>query len=186
MIYLASSSERKETRALEIAQANGIEEGLIAVFKCVEPCHTFTVGPHAEKRVLELRSHLGKCSHLYFYSLHPELGLMHLRLQTWAPFTIHVCLNGREWLARRLTREGIGFEQRDNCFVDVDDLLRAQRLLSGQLRTDWTKAMEQLVSERCIGGVLDLVIGWSVCHFTTGVQRWLDARERRRRRIGGF
>ena len=147
VVYLPSSSERKEARALEIARADGITEGLIAVLKCVEPCHTFTVGPNAEKRKLELRSHPGKCSHLYFYSLHHDLGLMHLRLQTWAPFTIHVCLNGREWLARRLTRAGIGFEQRDNCFVDVDDLPRAQKLLSGQLRTDWTKAMEQLVTK---------------------------------------
>jgi len=147
VVYLPSSSERKETRALEIARADGIKEGLVAVLKCVEPCHTFTVGPNAEKQKLELRSHSGKCSHLYFYVLHRELGLMHLRLQTWAPFTIHVCLNGREWLARRLTRAGIGFEQRDNCFVDVADLPRAQKLLSGQLRTDWTRAMEQLVTQ---------------------------------------
>jgi hypothetical protein len=147
VVYLPSSLERKETRALEIAEADGIKEGLIAVLKCVEPCHTFKVGPNAEKKQLELRSHPGKCSHLYFYVMHRELGLMHLRLQTWAPFTIHVCLNGREWLARRLTRAGIGFEQRDNCFVHVDDLPRAQKLLSSQLRTDWTKAMEQLVTQ---------------------------------------
>ena len=145
--YLSSSSERKENLALQIARTDGIEEGLVAELKCVEPCHTFKVGPNADKQQLALRSHSGKCSHLYFYVLHRELGLMHLRLQTWVPFTIHVCFNGREWLARQLTREGIGFEQRDNCFVDVADLPHAQKLLSSQLRTDWTKAMNQLVTQ---------------------------------------
>jgi hypothetical protein len=33
---------------------------------------------------------------------HPELGLLHVRLQTWLPYTIMVCLNGREYLAKQL------------------------------------------------------------------------------------
>ena len=71
---------------------------------------------------------------------------MHLRLQMWVPFTIHVCLNGREWLARQLTQAGIGFDQRDNCFVDVDDLAQAQALLSEQLRTNWSRTLDGLVT----------------------------------------
>jgi len=39
--------------------------------------------------------------------MHPEVGLMHVRLQTWFPFNLQVCLNGREWLARTLDREHI-------------------------------------------------------------------------------
>ena len=142
--YLASSRERKETRALDIAAADGVTEGLIAVLKCVEPCHTFQVGPNAATKRLELRHGPGKCSHLYFYTLDRQWGLTHLRLQTWAPFTIHVCLNGREWLARQLTRAKIGFDQRDNCFVDVDDFAQAQTLLSRQLRTDWSRTLDGL------------------------------------------
>jgi hypothetical protein len=82
LVYLPSSKERKETRALTIAQADQIQEGLVAVFKSVEPCHTFTVGPNAAQKRLELRHKPAKCSHLYFYELHRELGLIHLRLQT--------------------------------------------------------------------------------------------------------
>lgn len=146
LIYLPSSQERKETRALSIAQADGVTTGLVAVFKCVEPCHTFQVGPNAAQKILELRHHPAKCSHLYFYVLDPQMGLMHLRLQTWAPFSIHVCLNGRDWLARQLTKAKLGFEQRDNCFVDVEDVGRAQTLLSRQLRTDWPRLLNRFVS----------------------------------------
>ncbi|TXI07715.1 MAG: hypothetical protein E6Q76_08155 [Rhizobium sp.] len=148
MIYLPSSTERKETLAMDIARTDNITEGLVAVFKCVEPCWSFKVGPNAQTEKLELRYQPLKCSHLYFYLLDPQLGLTHLRLQMWAPFSVHVCLNGREWLARQLKQSGIGFDQRDNCFVEIDDLPRAQELASGQLRTNWSKMLDRLLT-RC-------------------------------------
>ena len=146
--YLVSSGLRKETLATDIAHADNITEGLIAVFKCVEPCWSFKVGPNAQTKKLELRYQPSKCSHLYFYMLDHELGLTHLRLQMWAPFSIHVCINGREWLARQLEQSGIGFDQRDNCFVDIENLPRAQELASAQLKTDWSALLDRLVA-RC-------------------------------------
>lgn len=145
--YLASSQQRKEDLACEIAAADGIREGLICVLTCVEPCLTFRVGPNAQTKRLELRPLEGKCLHHYFYVQHPQLGLMHLRLQTWLPFTIHVCLNGRLWLAQQLQHKGIAYEQRDNCFVDVADLHQAQRLLDRQLRTCWDRLLNGLVRQ---------------------------------------
>lgn len=166
LIYLPSSSERKETLALEIACRDRIDEGLVAIFKCVEPCHTFKVGPNRHLKQLELRSVQGKCSHYYFYLQDPELGLIHLRLQSWLPFSIHVCMNGREWLARQMTKKGIGFEQRDNCFVDIDDVPRAQQLLSRQLKTDWPRLLNRLVAQlhpahRDLFGATPLEYYWS-------------------------
>lgn len=145
VVYLASSQTSKEETALEIAAEDGIREGLVAVLSCVEPCYSFRVGPNREKRRLELRYGPMKCLHYYFYVLHRRLGLMHLRLQSWAPFTIHVGLNGRQWLAQQLAAEGIAFEQRDNCFVDLSDPRRAQALLDSQLRTNWTRLLNGLV-----------------------------------------
>jgi hypothetical protein len=144
VIYLPSSQTSKEEVALETARTGGIQEGLIAVLSCVEPCRSFRVGPNRALRQLELRQQSMKCLHYYFYLLDRRLGLMHVRLQTWAPFTIQVCINGREWLARELTAKGIDFEQRDNCFVDVADVARAQRALDRQLRTDWSGCLDRL------------------------------------------
>lgn len=144
MEFLQSSAVRKETRALEIAKADEITEGLICVFKCVEPCYTFKVGPNAHLKQLEMRQLWAKCSHYYFYAFHPDFGLMHFRLQSWLPFTIHMCINGREWLARQLIQSGVDFEQRDNCFVKVADLQVADRLLERQLKTNWTALLDGL------------------------------------------
>jgi len=147
LVYLPSSRERKEQVASDIAKADGIEEGLICVLKCVEPCYSMTVGPNRERKRLEIRRQFVKCAHLYFYLIDPRLGPLHLRLQTWLPFNIHVCLNGREWLARSLRQRGIAYEQRDNCFVNLGDSVRAQKLADQQLRTDWKGLLNRLVRQ---------------------------------------
>lgn len=46
--YLASSSLSKEDVAREIAERDGITQGLVCVLTAVEPCQTFTVGPNRE------------------------------------------------------------------------------------------------------------------------------------------
>lgn len=143
--HLQSSRTDKEAVALEIAAADRITEGLVCVLSCVESCQTFELGPNRATKKLELRPLSGKCLHYYFYLQHPQFGWMHVRLQTWLPMTIHICLNGREWLAQKLDALGIRFQQRDNCFVDVADMARAQRLLDEQLRTDWDRLLNGLV-----------------------------------------
>jgi hypothetical protein len=73
--------------------------------------------------------------------------LLHLRLQTWFPFTVHICLNGRAWLAGQMDAAGIGYQRRDNCFVWIEDLERAQQLLDQQLRTDWPRLLDRLLGQ---------------------------------------
>lgn len=143
--YLFSSSDSKEERAREIAERDGVTSGLVCVLECVEPCFTFEVGPNAKAKKLELRRIFGKCMHQYFYLIDPELGWMHVRLQTWMPFNVHVVINGREWLAQELMRHQIPFERRENCFVDIADVPRAQELMDQQQRTDWKALLDRVL-----------------------------------------
>lgn len=147
VIYLCSCHTDKEALARQIAQRDGITEGLICVLTCVESCQTFTIRKNAAEKKLELTPLEGRCLHQYFYVQHPLFGFMQLRVQTWAPFTVHVNINGREWLAGQLRQAGVSFEKRDNCFVDVGDVSRAQALLDEQLRTHWDGALGDLVRE---------------------------------------
>ena len=64
----------------------------------------------------------------YFYLRDPHLGRLFVRLCPYLPFNAAVCLNGHEWLAGQLRREGIAFRQRDNAFVDCADPARLQEL----------------------------------------------------------
>jgi len=135
--YVARSSQSEEELVRQVARSEGIREGLICILSCVEPCWSYEIHRNREKKEIELQGGWRKCLHYYHYYRHPKLGLLHVRLQTWFPFTVHVCLNGREWLARQMDAAGIGYRQRDNCFVQIADLAGAQTLLDGQLRTDW-------------------------------------------------
>ncbi len=72
------------------------------MFSCVEPCRSYGLFRSREQRTLDVQPLRRKCLHDYFYWLHPTLGLCHLRLQTWVPVNVQVCLNGRERLACQL------------------------------------------------------------------------------------
>ncbi len=140
--YLASSAVNKEEIARAIAQADGIEHGLVCILTAVEPCLSYEIVRNRDARRLELRPRRRKCLHLYHYQLHPRLGFMHARIQTWFPFSIQICLNGREWLARAMDAAGLGYVQRDNCFVWLEDGGRAQRLMDQQVRSPWPRLLD--------------------------------------------
>jgi hypothetical protein len=147
VIYLPSSRTTKETLARQIAERDHVRTGLIALFSCVEPCRTWFARGNRATQKLELKLQWGKCIHLYFYFLHEQLGFLHLRLQTWFPFLLHVCLNGREWLARQMDAAGIAYRRQDNCFPWIADLPRAQALMAEQERTDWPALLRPLVAQ---------------------------------------
>ena len=58
---------------------------------------------------------------------------MNIRLQTWFPYHLQVCLNGREWLRRSLELEGIEFQVKGNKFLHIGDYEKAQQFLDRQL-----------------------------------------------------
>jgi hypothetical protein len=142
--YLRSPKLRKEDYARKIAARDGIRDGLIAVFSCVEPCSSFTLRGNGGTKKLEFRPEVRKCLHLYHYYQHPLFGFLYARVQTWFPFTIQIGLNGREWLTRQLDQAGLSYRRHDNCVTWVEDVARAQRLLDAQLRVNWPKRLNEV------------------------------------------
>lgn len=137
--YLRSSSVSKEELAREIQQRDKVPHGLICVFSSVEPCHTFRVRGNREKRILELVPMQGKCLHWYVYWMDREFGLLHVRLQSWLPFDMQICINGREWLARQMDRAGIDYQRRENCFVRIGNLKKAQQKMQQLEQRNWQR-----------------------------------------------
>ena len=137
MQYLASSAASKEEIARRIAAADGIEHGLICILRAVEPCLSYEVVRNRASRHIEIEPRHRKCLFLYHYQMHPQFGFMHARIQTWFPFAIQICLNGREWLARDMDAAGLGYQRRDNCFTWLEHPDQAQRLMDRQVQSDW-------------------------------------------------
>lgn len=145
VIYLPSSHTRKETVAKEIASRDGIDQGIVAVLSCVETCHSYRAMGNRATKKLELRLQETRCIHLYVYLIDKTLGFLHLRLQTWFPFLVQLCINGREWLARELIKAGVRFQRRDNALPWLEDPSQAQRLMDQQLKTNWVDLCEGLL-----------------------------------------
>jgi hypothetical protein len=146
VVFLSSGSASKEDLARQIAARDGVRGGLVCVLSAVEPCWSYSVHPNRQTKRLELRGGSKKCLHYYHYYLDARLGLMHARLQTWFPFTVQVCLNGREWLARQMDSAGIGYVKKANCFVAVEDLPAAQALMDQQLGADWPGLLDAVAA----------------------------------------
>jgi hypothetical protein len=79
---------------------------------------------------------------LYYYFLDRDFGLMHVRLQTWIPFTCQIYVNGHDFVARKLAQKGVKFEQIDNAFVQTDDPGQTQKIADRFARLNWPKILE--------------------------------------------
>jgi hypothetical protein len=157
VIHLDSPVAGKEQIALDIAQRDGIKEGLIAVVTAVESCHSYDVRSDRSRGILELYPRYRKCQHLYHYMIHPVFGLMYARLQTWFPFNLFVGINGREWLARQMDAAGIKYLRHDNCFPTISDPEAAQKLLDEQVHWNFEQTLGEL--GRQVNPALDPIIG---------------------------
>jgi|SRR5579862_5830116 len=161
--YVYSAAIRKDEQAKVIAAHDNIKTGLVCVLRIVEPCHTFDV---FREHGGQLRRAFRKCLHLYHYFMHPTMGLMHVRLQTWFPFRMQVYVNGREWLSRTLDGAGIEYLKHDNCFLRIADMARAQQLFSAQLQMDWLPFFNAMVSE-CNPAFSDVFKNFNIEYYWT-------------------
>ena len=143
--YLRSSAVDKEARAREIAEERGVTTGAICMFSVVEPCRAPSVRKDRSTKRLVLIYGDRRCVWVYVYFNDPRIGFGHLRIQTWLPFTVKICVNGRHWLERDLEREGIEYVKSANCFRAIANVGRAQELANDQLKTDWDDLLSGLM-----------------------------------------
>lgn len=147
--YLNSSAIDKEKLARQIAADKGITEGSICMLSVVEPCIAPLVKGNKASKKLELVMAPRKCVFVYHYFNDPAFGFGHVRMQSWLPFNIFICLNGRHWLERQLQKQGIRYSKDGNCFPWIEDVAAAQKLLDEQLTTDWSKMLNGLSLGSC-------------------------------------
>jgi hypothetical protein len=91
-----------------------------------------------------------------------ELGLIHLRVPTWAPLRLQFYCTGHRRLARQLTAEGIGCTAADNAVIRIADWQRAQDLADGFSPDRLHRLLDQYAAQCC--PVLD-VFG-QTCHWS--------------------
>jgi hypothetical protein len=149
VVYLSGTHDKQQV-VDDLMRRHAIPEsfhGLIAVLSCVENCRSFELHKDAQAGKLRLQSAFRKCLHYYLYIRHPRFGMIHVRIMSWFPLQVQICLNGREWLSRQLNAAGIAYQRRDNSFAWVEDFARAQQFLDEQQATEWSTTLSGLLGE---------------------------------------
>src|ERR1700691_4093889 len=132
-------SFKKDQWAQRLIREQRIESGLVGILCTQETCNSFALIPGDQRPRFLSRPRQQRV--LYYYFLDPQLGLIHVRLQTWAPFTLQVYANGHDFVAQQMTRLGLGFVQKHNAFTQLDDPAKAQRQADRFARLDWPKIL---------------------------------------------
>lgn len=133
---------RKEAWAKSIAARDRITEGLVAILRTTEMGRSFSIRGGSQRPRLVHAARRGL--HLYFYLIDPQLGWIHIRLQTWFPFLIQVAVNGHDILARQMDRAGIVYERYDNAFTWIGRPDRAQAYAGKLLEWNWSRPLDRL------------------------------------------
>jgi hypothetical protein len=134
--------DRKDDVAAKVRAAFRQAEGVYLLATAQEKCHGF--------KGRKLRSDSGRISfefspqqlyvtHYYFYLLDEDFGPAFIKVGTYAPYPVRVCLNGHEWLKCQLAKAGIAFKPLDNGILSCADPEALQRL-AGQLGPDQIQA----------------------------------------------
>lgn len=131
---------RKEELARALAERDGIEDGLVCVYSVLEPCRTFSLWQEGAPFI---RSAKRKCLFLYYYFMDRDLGLIHVKVQTWFPLQLKVYVNGHEGLARKLTRHGVRCTKHDNVFFWLEDFGRAQTFADRFVSVGWVELLQR-------------------------------------------
>jgi hypothetical protein len=163
--HLSTWHIRKEALAHERQRTEQIEKGLIGVWSCLESGYSYRARYCEKTGYPQLQNYQTRCKHLYFYFDDIKFGFMNIRLQTWFPYHIQVCLNGREWLRRCLEHQGIDFLAKGNKFVHIADYQEAQRILDDQLNVRFADQLNGLVS--IVFPMMPLILGPHLSYYWT-------------------
>ncbi len=170
--FIRKRNVRKEDLAKAILAKRGEHPGLVCIFSAMEPCSSYKPWHNKQTGKTYLVPDDGKCLHYYFYFVDEELGFCHVRVPTWLPCRLQVCLNGHNWLAGRLSKLGIDYRMADNAFAHIADWQRAQRISDGWEAKRIHARLNEL-ARLCCPIYRDFATGyhWSVdqCEYATDI-----------------
>jgi hypothetical protein len=119
-----NKTDRRENLVEPYFQQLGTRPGVAVILKAREPERVAWY--FARSKLIEVAR---QCVKLYYFYLNdPSCGRMFVRICPYFPCNISVWLNGHNWLASQLQREGIAFQKRDNLFTACAQPQRLQEL----------------------------------------------------------
>jgi hypothetical protein len=134
--------DAKDVIAREHVANFGKKSGVVLIGKAQEKTSAYKSRVEKKERRVWVRYSRQPVyvTHYYFYILDEDFGLFFIKIATYCPYEVKVCLNGHEWAKQQLRKEGIDFEELSNGFASCEDAERLQTICH-QLDADKIQAL---------------------------------------------
>src|SRR5215468_2034976 len=117
--------DRKDEVANRWRQQRGVRDQVVFLGVAQEKAQTFS-GRKEGSTFHYDRDKTVYVNHYYFYIDDEDFGPIFLKVCSYAPWSLKLCLNGHEWAKRQLEKQGIAFETLDNGFRSCADAKKLQ------------------------------------------------------------
>ncbi len=121
--------QRKDDVVAEHRARRAVADGVVVIGVAQEKMRAFKGQKCATPRggvTFDFSRQSVAVNHYYFYVQDPEWGPAFLKLGTYVPYPIKLCLNGHEWVKQHLRRAQVPFDSLDNGFLACVDPAQLQ------------------------------------------------------------
>jgi hypothetical protein len=116
-MYQFDHKERKDDIAHAFRQQHPVREGIVFIGVAQEKAMTFQGKKNKKGHFDFERDKPVYVNHYYFYIDDQDFGPLFLKICSYAPWSMKLCLNGHEWAKRQLQKRNIRYEALDNGFL---------------------------------------------------------------------
>jgi hypothetical protein len=126
-VYQFQHKERKDDIANDFRRKRGVRDQIVFIGVAQEKAKAFS-GTKVNGQFQFNRDKTVYVNHYYFYIDDADFGPLFLKVCSYAPWGIKLCLNGHEWAKRQLEKRGIGYEALDNGFLSCAEPEKLQQI----------------------------------------------------------
>jgi len=125
-----AAGQRKDDIAARYRQKFTAKEGVVFIGVAQEKFQAFKARKQVRARTVsfDFSRQAVYVKVYYFYVQDAEFGPAFIKVGTYAPFPVKVCLNGHEWAKQQLRQAGVAFEALDNGFLSCAATERLQTI----------------------------------------------------------
>jgi hypothetical protein len=126
-LYQFNHKERKDDVANEFRRPRQVRNGIVFIGVAQEKAQAFN-GKKVNGQFQFDRDKTVYVNHYYFYIDDADFGPLFIKVCSYAPWSVKLCLNGHEWAKRQLEKRGIAYEALDNGFLSCGDPEKLQEI----------------------------------------------------------
>ena len=126
-LYQFQHKQKKDDLANEIRRQRPVRDAIVFIGVAQEKAQAFN-GRKINGQFQFDRDKTVYVNHYYFYIDDEEFGPLFVKICSYAPWSIKLCLNGHEWAKRQLDKRGIRYEALDNGFLSCSEAAKLQEI----------------------------------------------------------